>query len=324
MNPDSYKKIGQKLTKLEYQPGFAVTLKYKKTKTTASCDEEFATPALTSEFKVKKVGKIQCGFKDGKPQLIFSPKLEKLDAKLDFNAIDNSFLFEYAKKVKPINSLVTIKYDSAKNEPSVLIQPKFKLNKINFDANLLFKKPVENCPPVIFQAHAAYKKLFLCSCFNEEEKEYRAAAFAKLFKGIHAGALLHFDPLAEKQMKAVDVFAKYSFKKGKIAAITTLLGEKPVVMVNAKAKVGKKAKIGINTVYGETITGDFGVKADLKKFKLNLIVNAKKESDEISEGLIAQTAFKVKKVGKAKVGVAIPSIQEAQKAHLFVNLKIKD
>lgn len=324
MNPDSYNKIGKKITQIEFHPGFAFDLKCKKTKALVACDEQLDNPRICSEFKVKKIGKVQIGFEEGKPSLVLMPKLNKIDCNLAFNALENTFQFSYQRKLKAIKSLCTVAYDSQKKEASLLVQPKFKVNKIKFDASLLLKKPVEGCPPIIYQGHAEYKNIFLCTCFHEETKEFRVAAFAKLLKNVRAGVLAHIDPHQEKALKAIDLYGKLCFKQGKVGVIGTVLGETPVVKVNAKSKLAKKVKGGVNVVYDKAITADVGLKAKLKKVGLNLVYNLKQESDVLNHGLTAQTKFKVKNIGKAKLGVQVPTLVGQPEPHFSVLLKIKD
>lgn len=325
MLPESYEEIGKKFTEYEFKPGVSLKLKQKKATAVISTDELLANPAFDAKFKVKKAGKFQVGFAEGKPAITLEPKFNKIKSELVINPLENTFVFSMKRKLKKMKSKVVVGFDSAEQAPSLELIPKFKVNGIKINANLLFKKPVEGCPPVIFTGQARVKKVQFCTCFNEEEKEYRAAAFAKIAKKIHAGALFHFQPEQEKILKAVDIFTKAKHKGHKAAVIATVLGESPVVKFNAKGKFSKQCKYGLNAVYNKDINADFGIKADLKKMDLRLILKAAKEAEKpITTGLIGQAKFKVKKIGKAKVGLSIPTIAESKEINYFVNLKVKD
>lgn len=322
MEPIKYEKLGKKFTEIEFKPGVAVTLKQKKAECVLSVDEKIENPALSAEFKVKKAGKAIVGFAEGKPQISIIPKLDKIKTELTINPLENTFVFSTKKKIKKMKTKAIFGFDSAKLAPSLLLMPKFKVNKMKVHAGILLKKPEEGLPPVLFDAQAKIKKVNFVACFDEESKEYQAGVFAKIAKKLHAGALFHFQPTQENLLASIDLYSKLKYKGHKAGLIVSSL---QTGKFNAQGKLGKKVKYGLNVNYDKDINGSFGIKADLKKMDLNLVLKATKEAEkEITPGLLGEAKFKIKKLGKAKVGLSIPNLSDAKEINYFVNLKIKD
>ena len=330
MKPKCYESVAKDQVKLQVKPGFTVSYDHGATDVKLHADQNLQNPSFESKFKLEP-GKVSLKIEGGKvARLELEPDLDDHDAKLSILPIEGGqFKFEIKKKCPCSHLGLQFGYNSAQTQGFVTVKPEIVVkDQVRIKSKLSFRGTNQDYPILLDRLRADYKNIRLASCYQPDEKEWRAGLFVDLRKAhSYVGTRLHFSQ--ELKFLAADLFARTTVKGIHVSTVTTLSQtEKPNVFtlnVEGVCPHQPESSVGARLTYaGKDFSGKFGVETLVKGLKAEGVLTAGYlgEKNQFTAGVDAQVKFPLHGFGKGTLGLNIKDLLNIGTPGLRFNVEL--